>query len=321
MGFRDEDEAVRARADALARELADRDARVAELEAKLAEKAAKLAERDAALEAEAAEAREAEQAEARLEALRERGAAKAKERAAAEQAREAEAAGEEEREREARRLASVSAWGSIDLVSILPLLAVPTVIGSLWLMPRLGAFPFWLPIAAGLAALLAKYGGRAWARRGWTEEEAWARGLPYELAGYPALLAEEPSSMRSTPILHLDGSRHQILQLELRFADEAPDDLDALVKAFDAELDATNPADAGPLGRMRAMRGEAEPAPPHPIYFRASPVSFRTTKHGSKFVVTEHNRAVRAWVRRLEEELLRPLHARHRLARVTVRLR
>lgn len=51
------------------------------------------------------------------------------------------------------------------------------------------------------------------------------------------------------------------------------------------------------------------------VFNRLSPVTMRGDS------VEDHNRAVRDWVRRFEREVLRPLHARHPLSRVTVRLR
>lgn len=81
---------------------------------------------------------------------------------------------------------------------------------------------------------------------------------------------------------------------------------------FDPELGTPNPLAQETLWRLR---NEATLSEAPNVFYRFSPVT--TNKHG----VEDHNRAVRDWVRRFEREVLRPLHARHPLARVTVRLR
>lgn len=312
VGFRDEEEAKHSRLEALARELEDREKQLAEADSKLAEKQAKLASQARQLEEKRSEAEDIARAAAHLDMLRSRRPP---------EATTVEAAATSEGDKRALELASVSVFGHVDMLNLGLLAAFPTLLATFYLGVSRGAAFGWLPplaLAAGLAAV--RWGGRAWARRRWSEEEAWARSRPYALHGYPALLGRPPSSGLRSMVLFLDGDDHTVLEVALRFSSDAdaPVDLADLVVGFDPEL---APGRAVPVGGAHRMDGDVRDDPEEPTFHRLSPVSYRTSKAGSRFVETGHNRAVRAWVRRFDRELLEPLHRGHGLARAELRLR
>jgi hypothetical protein len=313
VGFRDEEGAKRARAEALSRELADRERRLAELDAALADKEAKLADKARLLEEAREEADDLSRASARLDALRDRAPTFEAEAPVGEGGADGVA-------RRAVELASVSVFGNIDVLQVGLLGAFPTMYAAFYLGVSQGGLAGWLPPVALVSSMAAlRWGGRMFARRLWEKEAAWARSRPYGLRGYPELLGTPPSSMRST-VSRLDGDSHQVLELALGFADDAdaPADLGELLTSFDEEL---TPGVAVTIHDRHRFMGPARDDPPYPTFHRPSPVSYRTTKAGSRFVQKEHNRAVQRWVRRIDRDLLQPLHTRHGLAWAELRLR
>lgn len=318
MGFRDDGEAARARAEALARELAERDAQIETLKAELERKRAKLREVEEEASPVAESAENTERARRALEALKAKNAEHAREREAkakTEHTAEQSVEQAEAKEREARLLRSSSVWGDVDLIGLLPLAGLPAFWGILYFgvsgRPLYAAL---LPVGLVLAVFAVKLWGQDWARRVARREEEWARSLPYALDGYPEALAVRPASGGSTFFHKLDGDEHRILSIELELADgTVPADLGAIMTGFDPELGTSNPLlkDDDDWFHARESRLVEEPN----VFLRLSPVT--TSRHS----VEDHNRAVRDWVRRFEREVLRPLHARRPLARVTVRLR
>lgn len=323
MSFRDDGDAARARAAALSRELDERDAEIEALREQLEQRDAAL--REVKEEAALREVKEdaspileaAERAQHALEAL------KRKKRESSKRAREElEEAPSDEEERERRRLSSVSVWGGLDLVSVAAIGVVPTLVATVPLAMRWSGFFIVIPACAGLALLALRSCGRAWTRRQWRLEEQWARARPYPLLGYLESLEKRPASISSLPF-RLNDREHRLLELELDFGGGAiPSDLAEIMSGFDELLSTSSPIEESPIERIeRRLRGKAIVAETKPnVFYRTSPITTTRSKSGISSVV-DHNRAVRAFVRRLDHEVLEPLHARHALARVELRLR
>lgn len=316
MGFRDDGEAARARAEALARELAQRDAEIEALKAQLEQKKAKLREVKEKSSPLLESAEKAERAQQALEALKEKNAEHARTREAAEAEKQTAEQLKEARERQMRLLKSFSSWADLDLFELLSLVvALPGFLAfffCFWVEDVL--YPVLIFVGLVLGVFAAKFCGRHWAGRIARREEEWARSLPYLLEGYPEVLGIRPSSRVSIFFHKLDGDEHWILSVELEFADgELPADLGEIMTGFDPELGTSNPLfkDYKWFSEESSDTFVEKPN----VFNRLSPVTMRGDS------VEDHNRAVRDWVRRFEREVLRPLHARHPLSRVTVRLR
>lgn len=321
MAFRNDGEAARARADALAAELAERDAELEALKAELARKDEALRAKEAKLrdvEEEASPILEAaERAEAALDDLKKRGEERKKSKEE-EKARQETAEAKRKRiEGEQRRLASVSVLGKVDIGELAPSLLIPAGVGAFFVGTSMGKrWAAAFAVGSLLALVACKYLGREWSRYRWQQEEEWAKSRPYVLEGYPELLGKQPRSSVHSPI-HL-GGEHQVLEVVLSVrGGPIPTDLVEVITGFDATLSTTNPQHDSPFyGLERRMHGDfSKPEPKPNVFYRRSPI---TTENASS--VADHNRAVRKWVRRFEREVLAPLHRRYGLARVRLRL-
>lgn len=323
MSFRDDADAARARADALSRELAHKDAELERLREQLARRDEEDEQEDAE---EAAAAREAEaeaEAESKLRALRERNAKHRQDKEQRETRARKEADDEASREAERRCLASVSVVGDIDPTDIAPLVLIPTMIGMVWTAIRWGGLAILVPLSAVCLVYGLRYFGREHARRLYREQELWARSLPFALEGYPELLDRKPRWMMGGSVMRLDDpSEHRFVQVELEFrGGKLPARLDEMMTGFDPDLDMGGAENDRRVHRMfHALRGDEEPKKRADVFHRSSPVTTTRSKGGSTRV-EDHNRAVRDWVHRLVRECLQPLHAKHGLVRVVVRLR
>jgi len=315
MSFRDDGDAARERANALARELDEKDAEIEALRAQLEQKdeALREAKDDASPILEAAE-----RAKHALEALKRKGS-----EAATRAPKDVAPRVEEERECERRRLSSVSVWGDLDMTTLAVIALTPTLLATLLLATmRWSGYGVVVPACAGLLLLAIHYYGRDWARRQWRLEEQWAKTRPYRLLGYPESLEKRPASLSALPFLRLNDSEHRQLELELDFAGGAiPAGLADIMSGFDDSLSTTSPFRESPIDAMeRRIRGEPDTDATKPnVFYRKSPVRTARSKSGISRTVDD-NRAVRDFVRRLDREVLGPLHARHALTQVALRL-
>lgn len=324
MAFRDDRAAAHARADALARELSAKEEALARKDRELEEARARLA---------AAEARPAapppppppppRDARAALEEVKARAAVR---EAAREQARAATRARDDDEaaRADAHRLqVSVTAWAGWSWSGFAIFLAVPGFWLTFYATVRYHQVPFLVvpPAVLGLALALAAL-ARWRAQAKVADEYAWAATRAYQLDGYPALLAVKPRSLvddrhralRERMDAQLDrqlgrardpaddgdgraadGGDHSYVLLTLRFDGSEPPELDRVLAGFDDTLVRR------PSGRFRGT----------------SPV----TPSRSGMSTEDTNAAVRAWVRRLDADVLAPLAAAHGLAHVTLELR
>lgn len=315
MSFRDDGDAARERADALARELDAKDAEIEALRAQLEQKDEALREAKGGaspiLEA-------AERAQHALEALKRKGR-----HAATRPPAKPDETPSDEKERERRRLASVSVWGDLDMTTLAVIALTPTLLATFLLATmRWSGYGVVVPACAGLLLLAIHYYGRDWARRQWRLEERWAEARPYRLLGYPESLAKRPASLNALPFLRPNDSEHRQLELELDFAEGAiPAGLADIMSGFDDSLSNTSPFRESPIDAMeRRIRGAPDTDETRPnVFYRKSPVRTARSKSGIARTVDD-NRAVRDFVRRLDREVLGPLHARHALTQVALRL-
>lgn len=329
MAFRDDREAAHARADALARALADKEAALAAKERELEEARQRLAtaeRQDAAREAAAPVPSNNAAAEAALAAVKARAAQRASAKERAETLARAQSEKEDERERAQRVLRSVSLLADYSWSIALIPLGIPGFWAATYLSVRYGFY--FLPLIAGsILALSLGLGvlARKRARVLLAREYAWVDGLPYELTGYPELLAVKPRTtvhdsmrdMHDRMFEHfgsslgrrsdnddgdgrLDHSNgHGYVLVTLHFAGDEPRDLDAVMRGFDDSLERR------PSRRFRGT----------------SPVTQRHTKSGASTFTEDTNAEVRKWVRRLDRDVLQPLHRAHALTRVDLELR
>ncbi len=317
MSFRDEGNAARARAAALAEELAEKEAELEALRAKLAQK-------DDELRGIKDEMSPVLDAERELAALKERGARraeqKAREEAEAEKKRTEAGKQRDAEERERRRLASVSMWADVDLTMSAAFLALPTFWATFYLAVMHWKPFLLLPAGVFLVLLAVKNAGRRRAQRQWRLEQAWAKSHPYALVGYPELLERRPESPPfrtfSSP-----GDAHQAIEIEIELRDEpGSDDLERVLKGCDVELDSSSPFKTPDLASFDPSSREQGDDDVRRVYARPSPITTQRSRGGSVYVV-DHNRAIVAWVHRLQDEVLTRLHARYGVERVVLRVR
>lgn len=323
MAFRDETEAAHARAEALSRELAARDAELEALRAQL-RNAAEAGEGPGgpANPRDDGDPNDLNRATEALQKLKRR------KRSHEEDVRERQRLERSHAlmEIEKRQLESVSRWANLDLTDIAPVLFAPTFLLTLALATLWNPLVYVTPILAIVGLIASKYGGQAWARRQWDRERQWAATLPFELTGYLDGLGKQPGSRHMT-LIRLDETSHRVLMVRIEFErDEIPEELPEVASGFDPELTTQHPLADHPLYRLHSGRsvhkrsslGASENVESRPnVFYRASPLS---GKSGS-ISVENHNRAVRDWVHRFVDELLRPLHAKYRIERVEIRLR
>jgi len=308
MPFRSDRDAAHARAEALERELADRDRKlVAKEEAlraaeeKLAEHEREEVEKDAATDASTA----SELAPA-LQDLTER-AAMARQQAAdrAELAlasrramNDASELSPEQRARQRRLEASMGWWVRVDWY-VVPILAVLFGVGVGLRAVYWGtSIPLVLAAVALLGSVLAMILVRPLARRALRREYDWAAERGIE--GYPELLACRPRDVR-VPFQHHRGAEgHDELAVSLTFRASPPPRLDEVM---------------GAVGLFRAGPER---------YRRESPVTSRRPNRRARRDIShgteDHNDAVRLAVRALERDVLAPLRAAHELERVVIKL-
>ena len=194
VGYRDDREAAHARAAALERELADKEAALAAKEAELHGARAKLADKEAELAAARTEVRAEDEisnrdkarAKRKLDALS-RKAKKRKRKA--KKKREPEAAPtrdqERDKERDKRLLRSISLVAEAEVWHYFMIYFLPGIWLSFLLAISLGS-PFGLVgFAITAAAALATFvGGKRWARSRLAAEHRWAQSLDFRLLGY-----------------------------------------------------------------------------------------------------------------------------------------
>lgn len=299
MGYRDDTEAAQARAAALERELAEKQAALETKAELLAEREAELAETRAALEKTEDEKQRAERSSAeehaarrKLERLRERAAEREAKRKARERTRRKSARPElSEAERRVQR--SCSLFAESEYTTWLMVFGLPGFYFTVYMsirfndmkgLPLIGGFA----LTAGLAWLCWR-AGLGWASSRPEAEDSWAKSLPYALVDYPRVLASAPKTRGSS-------GGHTRLSVHLQFRNRAPDDLGVILEGFDDKLEGVG------------MR-----------YSRPSPRDERRSRHGSVSIL-DSNRAVRDWVHRFERKVLRHLHNAHGLASVTIKL-
>jgi len=130
------------------------------------------------------------------------------------------------RQRAVRLRRSITAWATLRWWLVLIVLAIPTpsLIGVVTGDSPPAAVFYLAPVgllvcAFGVAGLAHLYSDRKV-----RSERAWARALPFELAGYPDLLGDAP------------GADTTYLEVRLEFADRAPPDLAEILRGFDPEL-------------------------------------------------------------------------------------
>ena len=277
VAFRDDREAAHARADALRRELAERDEQLSQAERELAE-----ARRE--LDTSRAKSTAVSDARADLESFV--SAAEMRAKAKQDAARRVDQAklDDVEKQRVKRLLRSI---GGV----LPPVLVVGTAAAMVLIIATLATFAYSPLLSVSLGVATVTVGGGSvvvqhyHVRRRLAAEFEWAATRPFLLTNYPDLLECKP---RRTSIHDREG--HKSLTLELEFTGAQPPALDSIVAAFDSTL-------------QRDGAG---------IYGRESPV----TTLEDTLDISDTNVEVYRWVRRCERELLAPLHRAHGLRRV-----
>lgn len=308
MGYRDDTEAAHARAAALERELAEKEAALDAKAQQLAAKEAELAATRAALKEQGDDRKELEERQRRADEkqrAKKDEAQRKLERLRDKKHKETEQPPEPALEKlpmsddELRLVRSVSLLpAEAGYGGWLGALVVPGIPFVIFLELRYGhhlrigkkGSPLMLvgfAVVAGVAWVCWQL-GRRWARSRPATEERWAQSRPYRLSGYPSLLARKPRTPYS--------GGHETLTVQLRFLEQPPANLAEILRGFDKEL--------------KGMGSR---------FSRPSPVTTTRTRGGSTWV-QDHNYAVRRWVRRLNRRVLQPLHDAHGLESVTIAL-
>ncbi|MFK8004133.1 MAG: hypothetical protein AB8H86_31495 [Polyangiales bacterium] len=294
MAHRDDHQAALLRADALERELAEakealvekeralsaREAVVAELEADAAERAGQR-EQDAA---EGELARQAAKAE--LDDIRRRGAEAAAEAKNKDKRERLEAAErkdrDEQRTTQLRVIRSSSLTGGMftpaTVFFAIPLFGFSVVM--------LSSFPTaWSFGGGGVLVATLLFFAYVYPPIRAKQLPREIHALPYAVPGFLELLSRKAPRRDECTLL-----------VTLEFAGSPPADLGALMKAADVTLE--------PIGRSR--------------FRRSFPISVHRSKHGTRLSNHDTNLPLLRWFTNLERKVLRPIHALHPIASLTL---
>lgn len=311
MTYRDDRDAALARAESLERELAEKRALLDKREEELSATKQELTDAEQKLAADNSADRERTAARAELDALAHRGDEPQRSNKRKPASNVARARSKSQRERDQRLLVSVSGWAKWRWYGCMFVPLAAAVLGDLLLHLPLAGWSFLALVAATLAlggalAMLT----RLLARRALERERTWATSRGYALEGkpmgYPDLLGIRPAGIWSRSSAdENDGfqrrfgvdDHHKWVIIHLDCANP-PDDLARLVRGFDAKLE-------------RCDNG---------AYRRKSPCGTHTFGNSVSEHADDDNKALRQWVRRLDDELLQPLKRAHGLQRLTIEL-
>ncbi|MDH5492674.1 MAG: hypothetical protein OEY14_12045 [Myxococcales bacterium] len=288
--YRDDHEAALRRGQALERELGRVQDKLGETERALSAAQMRLATQEAEAEAEAASQADVmrEAAEAKLARLRAKAEAAPASRPAPKPGG-GRASPRLSALSETLRMARSMLWaGELLLSGFVVFLVIPITLLSFYLAIMLGlplerryVIPWLVGIPSALLVLPS-----CWALLDLWLASRWAASRGYRLEGYPELLRLPPPAR--------DGGR---LELRLRFIGAPPEGLDAILRGFEPLL---------------------EPAAPG-SYVRPYPIRVQRSKHGHRLENADTNYPLHRWLRRLEREVLRPLHQLSPLESVELR--
>ncbi|WP_428263981.1 hypothetical protein [Haliangium sp.] len=298
MAFRDDRDAAYARAEALTRELAEKERELAEKDQALQAAERELAEAEKEREAAAAAKQKLtaneDEARARLDEVV--GRSKKRKRAAARAKATAETRKRLHLERQLgdRVDKSLSLLAHTELHTVGVLLMLPTIYATMFATIRFG--PPFLAIVPGTVvglSLLVRQLTPWWCRRLYERERAWAAAR--DIDGYPELLVRKPRGRdESRHGMSHDG--HDQMTVTLQFEAEPPPDLDQI------------------------MRGaKLEPAGPR-RFRRRSPVTRQRSRSGPLLTTEDHNRAIYKAVRALDRDVFAPLRVAYGLTKVAIKL-